>query len=477
MFQILANRDRVLGLNQRYLGYIRPYNRRGGFRIADDKVLTKQKLSKAGIPVPPLVAVISSYEQLSKFDLDSLPRSFVMKPVRGLEGGGIEIFYNRKDDDWIKSNGRKVSKDELMDKFRDILDGKFSLHNQPDEVLIEERIRPHKNFRYYTYKGAPDIRVIVFNRVPVMAMLRLPTESSQGKGNLKQGAIGCGIDITAGRVTQSILGKSGRIEYVPHSGVRLSGLRIPYWNKILRLAVESAQVTKLGFASIDFLIDRDNGPMVIEVNARTGLSVQLAEQDGLLWRLKRVEGLKVNSVEKGIRIGKDLFGGEIEEILTNASGKTLIGIIENITVYGKEEKKEKVKSKIDTGADSTSIDRSLLEKLGYAGELKLFDDFIAQKKAELGVDLDQIPRGKAGELADKLTNEINQLGYGIEKIVAVFSSHGVSYRPYLKISVKLAGEKWETTCSVYDRSKLTYPVIIGRKSMVGRFLVDPSKTR
>ena len=347
IIRVFRNRKKVLGLNERYLGYIRPYNLRNSFRIADDKVLTKLKLTQAEIPVSPLIGLIKNHQDLRDLDFDTLPSSFVIKPVRGLEGGGIEIFYNKKGDYWIKSNGRKVSEEDLRNKFEEILDGKFSLHNQPDEVMIEERIKPHSNFRYYTYQGAPDIRVIVFNQVPVMGMLRLPTKNSDGKGNLKMGAIGCGIDIAAGRVTQAIIGKSGSIENVPHTGVRLSGLRIPYWNRILEYAVNAASLTQLGFASIDFLIDRELGPVVIEVNARTGLSVQLAEQDGLQWRLERVKGLKIKSVQQGIRLGKDLFGGEIEETVENVTGKNVIGIIEDITVYGKDDRKETMKCKID----------------------------------------------------------------------------------------------------------------------------------
>jgi len=36
--------------------------------------------------------------------------------------------------------------------------------------------------------GLPDIRIICFNMVPVIAMLRIPTELSDGKANLHSGA-------------------------------------------------------------------------------------------------------------------------------------------------------------------------------------------------------------------------------------------------------------------------------------------------
>jgi len=43
--------------------------------------------------------------------------------------------------------------------------------------------------------GLPDIRVIAYNMVPVMAMMRIPTKESGGKANIHGGACAVGIDI------------------------------------------------------------------------------------------------------------------------------------------------------------------------------------------------------------------------------------------------------------------------------------------
>ncbi|MCA9379526.1 hypothetical protein KC640_03790, partial [Candidatus Dojkabacteria bacterium] len=123
IYQIVKNRNKVLGLNSRFLEYIRPNNLRRAIEIADDKVLTKQVLSAAEIPTPELIAVINDFRDLRKFDLDTLPDSFVIKPVHGIEGGGIEIFYNRQNGHWIKSDKTKVSKDEMRDRMREIING------------------------------------------------------------------------------------------------------------------------------------------------------------------------------------------------------------------------------------------------------------------------------------------------------------------------------------------------------------------
>src|SRR5690606_18255766 len=164
----------------------------------------------------------------------------------------------------------------------------------------------HKVFKPYTYKGTPDVRVIVFNNIPIMSYVRIPTKESNGKANLDLGAIGAGIDMAVGKTTSAIVGKSNRIEYVPGTNLPLSGLRIPYWDRILRYAIEASKATKLGFGAIDFLIDREKGPLIVELNARPGLSIQIANEDGLRWRLKKATGLKVKTTERGIRLAKDL---------------------------------------------------------------------------------------------------------------------------------------------------------------------------
>lgn len=62
-----------------------------------------------------------------------------------------------------------------------ILEGRFSMGNNNDVVIIEERIKTHPELKRYSYKGVPDIRLIVYNQVPVMAMVRLPTKDQMGR--------------------------------------------------------------------------------------------------------------------------------------------------------------------------------------------------------------------------------------------------------------------------------------------------------
>ena len=470
LIRLIRNRKNILGLNERGLNYIYLFNKHKAFKIADNKLLTKICLNKANIPTPELISVIKDHAELEKFDWNTLPNSFVMKPVSGLEGGGIDIFYNRDQNGyWIRANKTRAHVNDLKQQAKDILDGKFSLNQLPDKVFFETRVRSHKTFKYYTYKGSPDVRIIVFNNIPIMSFLRLPTKESEGKANLALGAIALGVDMATGVTTSGLQGKSRAVTTIPGTKLHASGLKIPFWNKILTYAIQAQQVTRLNFAAIDFLIDNELGPLIVEMNARPGLSIQLANADGLGWRLRKAHGLKVQTVEKGIRLAKDLFGGEIEEEIETISGKEVIGIYEKVSLFPCDDHKEPIEclAKIDTGADSTSIDNGLAQRLGYGDILKAIED-------------QTIPEGLTLEegvkLMHKLQEELSPKFERLHEISCIKSSHGISVRANIKITIKLQDYQFETNATIYDRSSLTYPVIVGRKSLQ-KFLVDPSKNK
>lgn len=464
MFDFLKKSGLLLGMNARNLEYIRPNNRKRSMEIADSKLLCKRILKKNNLGVSALIAKVKTLEELEQFDWNTLPDSFALKPNRGFGGEGIVVVYARKKgrtDAWVKADGSVITIDDLKTHIRNILDGSFSLANTPDIAFFEERLKLLKLFKPYSFKGIPDIRVIVFNQVPVMAMLRLPTKASDGKANLQQGAIGVGIDLATGTTTTAIIGKGQLIEYVPGTRLVLSGIKIPYWKDILRMSVEAQTLSGLGFLGADIAIDRDRGPVILELNARPGLSIQLANLAGLKGRLKRVSGLKIKTVERGIRVGQNLFGGEIEEEIEELSGKRVIGSIEKVKLIGKDGKEIEVEAKIDTGADSTSIDTELAKQLGFEETLTIFEERIAGKNI----------------LTEYTEQEREQLFANVPDLADTSltkSSHGTSYRPMIRLDLSLDSVVISAKVSVIDRSDLKYSVIIGRKNLT-RFLIDVNK--
>jgi len=463
LLQALKNSHKLLGMNSRNLNYIRPNNLKKSIRIADDKILSKKILKKNNLPVPGIIGRVFSYEELNNFDWSALPNGFALKPNRGMGGEGILVVYGKKknrDDAWVKADGSIVTVEDLKNHIRNILDGNFSLFGIPDVAFFEERLTLLKLFKPYAFKGIPDIRVIVYNKVPIMAMLRLPTKESGGKANLQQGAIGAGIDLATGVTTTSVQGKTKIIEKVPGSRLFLSGIVIPYWKEILEMAVRAQEVSGLGFLGADIAIDKERGPVFLELNARPGLSIQVANLSGLKERLERVKGIKIKTVKRGVQVGMNLFGGEIEEEVEEISGRRVIGTVEKIKLIGKDEKEVEVEAKIDTGAGLTSIDNELAKELGFGSAVAAFK--------KLNISYEEIKHLSKDERIKMFARN------GITDTAIVHSSHGTTYRPMIKIRIAMDKRIIPAKVTIIDRAHLKYPIIIGRRNL-GRFLVDVNK--
>lgn len=291
MFQLYKQLSQkgILGINKRNANYTLKYNARNKYPIVDNKLKTKQLAMEAGIPVPELYAVIEIERQIQDFDdmIKDQP-SFVIKPARGSGGNGIVVISNHVRDMYQKVSGNFITSDEIKYHISNILSGLYSLGGQTDNAIIEYRIQPDLIFEPISYLGVPDIRIIVFFGIPVMSMVRLPTRMSDGKANLHQGAIGAGIDIATG-ITLSAVWKDTVITNHPDTGHPVTDISIPFWEKLLNLSSRCYEMTGLAYQGVDIVLDKDKGPMILELNARPGLNIQIANQAGLLTRLKLVE--------------------------------------------------------------------------------------------------------------------------------------------------------------------------------------------
>ncbi|MCD6149286.1 ATP-dependent zinc protease [bacterium] len=464
MFNAIKNRKKILGMNARNFSYVRPNNLKKAIRIADNKIVSKRILRKDGIPVPKLIAKISSYEDLENFDWNSLPSGFALKPNSGLGGEGIIVVYGRKkgrEDAWVKADRSVVTTKDLKSHIRNVLDGNFSSSGVPDIAFFEERMQLLKLFKPYSYRGIPDIRIIVYNKVPVMAMLRLPTKASGGKANLQQGAVGVGIDLATGITTSAVQGKTKIIEYAPGTRLLLSGIKIPYWKSMLELAVRAQEISGLGFLGADIAIDKEYGPVFLELNARAGLSIQIANLDGLKERLERISGLKIKTAQRGVRVGMNLFGGEVEEEVEEISGKRVIGPVEKVKLIGRKGKEVEVEAKIDTGAGWSSIDSEIAKEIGFEKTVEEYD--------KLNISYQDIK-----DLSKKERwNIVKNVPY-IDSALIVHSSHGTTYRPMVKVNLFMDKRNVSAKVTIIDRAQLKYPVIIGKRNL-GRFLIDVNK--
>ena len=233
----------VLGLNARTKLFSYPYNSKKGKRIARSKISTYRVLKKAQIPTPAIFKRFRTTHDVYDFNWDSLPASFAVKPSRGLGGEGIIVVKKRAKElgFWITIQKKRIGVGDLKLHVMDILEGAYSLGNYPDVAFIQEFVDRHNAFRKYSFRGTPDIRIIVFNKVPVMAMLRLPTKESGGRANLHQGALGLGVDITTGITTKAVY-NSNLIRYKPGTERKLNGIKIPQWEEILKIGIEVLRI-------------------------------------------------------------------------------------------------------------------------------------------------------------------------------------------------------------------------------------------
>ncbi|MEX0731454.1 MAG: alpha-L-glutamate ligase-like protein [Aquisalimonadaceae bacterium] len=281
----------VLGMNERNADFIMRYNPRRNYPLVDDKLTTKRRASEAGIRVPRLYGVIQIDHQIRHLaKIIDGRASFVVKPAHGSGGNGIVVIDSRSNGGYRRANGQIITEDELGHHISNILSGMHSLSGQPDSAVIEQRVQFDPLFNEVSYRGVPDIRTVVFKGVPVMAMVRLPTRMSDGKANLHQGAVGAGLDMATGCTTTAVW-KDRFTDIHPDTGAPIAGLRIPHWHDLLELSARCHQLADLGYLGVDVVLDRHEGPMVLELNARPGLSIQLANRASLLKRLRRVEAV------------------------------------------------------------------------------------------------------------------------------------------------------------------------------------------
>lgn len=418
----------ILGLNARSQLFSYQFNDWKGRKIADSKIQTARILRRAEIPTPLIYKKFRNLRDINEFNWKSLPDSFALKPSRGLGGEGIIVIKKRTTSgEWLTTQKTRVSVDDLKLHVLDILEGAYSIDGEPDVAFIQEYVGRNKAFRRYAYRGTPDIRIIVFNKVPVMAMLRLPTKESSGRANLHQGAIGVGIDIATGITTRAIW-HGEQIVFKPGTERKLRGIKIPNWTDILTIAVETQIASGLGYLGVDLVLSPEKGPQVLEINAQPGLQIQLANMTGLKKRLERVEDLEIRDAEHGVNVARALFGERFADRVKAEEGIKTINVRESVKILSEDGKKIETPAKIDTGAWRTSIDKDLARNLGILSKDKVL--WTKTFKSSLGHEI----------------------------------------RPVVPLSYYLAGRKIKTIASVANRSKLKTRLIIGRRDL-GGFLI------
>ncbi len=283
--ELRQKRPEVLTMNQRNLMYIYPSNPRASFPLADNKLLTKELLTKKDIPMPDTYYIYDSFYGLRNLEAELAQLSdFVIKPAQGSGGGGILVIVDRDDTHWITAGGHRYTLDDLKEHLSDIIFGIHSL-GLNDQAMIEARIIQHEAMNKIYCDGLADLRIIVYQHNPVMAMLRIPTDESDGKANLHQGAIGAGVDIETGKINHAIHENESITHHI-NTQFSMSGFEVPHWNEAIAIATTVSQVVPLKYIGVDIALS-ESGPVLLEINVRPGIAIQNANNEGLRLALSR----------------------------------------------------------------------------------------------------------------------------------------------------------------------------------------------
>lgn len=314
----------IMGMNDRNINYIARYNPRRLYPLVDNKLKTKLIAEDAGITVPPLIGAVKT-----QHDLEDVPAmvaghsGFAIKPAKGSGGKGILVITGHKDGRFIKSSGVQIGMSAIRHHITNVLSGLYSLGGSPDVAIIESLILTDPRYEPWSIGGVPDIRVIVYRGFPVMAMMRLATRASDGKANLHMGAVGVGLDIRTGCAVNAVQ-SGGAVTEHPDSGNQLGDLVVADWDQYLELGARCADVTGLGYLGADIVPDRTHGPMLIELNARPGLAIQVANRRGLKHRVRAVDKLPADAFRQApamrCQVARDLIDS-VESALTSQAGR------------------------------------------------------------------------------------------------------------------------------------------------------------
>lgn len=279
----------ILGMNARNYKMISKLNKRRLYPLVDDKVKTKELAVQNGINTTKKIGIIEYQHDVKH--LQSIVQNFkefVIKPAHGSGGKGVLVIKKWDKDAYVTASEKILTYTQVYQHISNILSGLYSLGGQYDVALIEEMVHFSNIFEKFSYQGVPDVRIIVYKGYPIMAMTRLATAESGGRANLHQGAVGVGLDIKTGK-TLTAVQHNMPIEFHPDTKADLKTLSVPFWREHLLIAAKAYEMTGLGYLGADIVLDETKGPMMLELNARPGLAIQIANSSGLIKAMKHAE--------------------------------------------------------------------------------------------------------------------------------------------------------------------------------------------
>ncbi len=374
----------ILWMNRRNNTYIKEFNPQKGIRLARNKIQTKKFLTQRWIPVPQTLAHIKTRQDRLQFDFSTISATtFIIKPNKWSKGTGIfvikefrkrlstkntthqkrgflqSLMYYATKYTWnsIFDSGyefligdKRIDEISLKEKGVGIFDGRYASNNKTDTILLEDRLIPGAGFTEFCEYGLADVRVIIFNLVPIIAMLRMPTKESWWKANLAQWGVWLWLDIVTGKITSLYYNWQSYTTEFPSEWKHFKWKKIPYWQEIIQYSANAQYFVNIWYLWMDWVVT-NKWPKILEINARSWLEIQNITGKSLLTMMRKIEDIEVTTPNKWIEISNSLFSDErINEIkdqhiiYLSQTGKLL---------YSKENKKRGLPVTITVWIDKT----------------------------------------------------------------------------------------------------------------------------
>ncbi len=342
----------------------------GGIKITEDK-RRSQKIGGEG-------RQNRSFLNVLDFDLAKFG-SFFQK---------FNLVSWEKSDLKFKIGGQVLDYDEFVKPLVDILDWKYSLAERGDSILIEEKLEPGENFEKFCKYWLADIRVIVFNLIPVAAMVRVPTAQSGWKANLAQWWVGLGVEVWSWKIKSMYYNRKIFTDKFPGWFEQFYKKKLPFWDDILLYSSKIQYFVNIGYLALDWVIT-DEGPKLLEINARAGLEVQNASVVYLKKRLEKISDIKVTEPEKGVEIAKSLF--TTEKVPVSLTKVVYLSQKANLILeWPEEDEKIKVEVDVDLNKEKNYISKQLYEKIQNRDQgdiiLDLYESEVRFKNLDFKVD-------------------------------------------------------------------------------------------
>jgi hypothetical protein len=249
--------------------YFRMLKTRKGSPL-NDKCRFAEYCAEHAIRTVPVLARLDG-----KAPTEQLPdEDLFVKWVTGRGGRGAQRWDRTAPSTFSSPSGAQLSGDQLLHRL---------VHeSEHHPLLVQSRMRPHRDLLAITTGALPTVRVVTCldeagEPVVVAAVLRTSLGRNRTVDNLHAGGIGALVDIGSGTLGKaSNLGSNARLGWLsahPDTGAAIEGRVVPCWNEVKMQAIAAHRhFSDRVVVGWDIAI-LDDGPIFIEGNGNPDLDI------------------------------------------------------------------------------------------------------------------------------------------------------------------------------------------------------------